>query len=116
MSAKTEISPPRLADRAALFAALGDETRLTLLAKLSSGRVQSISSLAADSRLTRQALTKHLHVLERAGLARCRRVGREARYVFQPKPIDEARRYLERVARQWDEALDRLKSFVEDGA
>ena len=105
----------RLSERAAVFAALGDATRLQLLAKLSSGRAQSISSLAAEADLTRQALTKHLRVLERAELARCRRVGRESRYEFRPKRVDEARRYLEQVGKDWDAALARFKAFVEQG-
>jgi len=100
--------------RAAIFAALGDETRLSVLARLANGEAQSISRLTTGTNLTRQAVTKHLRVLQGAGVVRCLRVGRESQFELEPKPIDEARRYLELVSRQWDEALARLKSFVED--
>jgi DNA-binding transcriptional ArsR family regulator len=100
--------------RAPVFAALGDETRLALVAKLCGGRPCSISQLTQGSRLTRQAITKHLRVLERAGLVRSVRAGRESRFEFDPQPMDGIREYLDRVSRQWDQALSRLKSFVED--
>lgn len=99
---------------APLFAALGDRTRLALLMKLSGGGARSIASLSTDTKLTRQAVTKHLHVLESAGLVRSARVGRESRFSYRPEPIAEARDYLDRVAAQWDDALSRLRAFVED--
>lgn len=99
---------------AAVFAALGDETRLGLLAKLTGGKPQSIARLTAGTRLTRQAVTKHLRVLEGAGVVRSARVGRESRFVLDPKPIDEVRTYLDGVSRQWDNALARLKALVEE--
>jgi len=102
-----------LKTRATVFAALGDETRLTVLAKLLSGEPQSIARLTEGTRLTRQAVTKHLHVLEGAGVVRSTRSGREALYELQPRPIEDARAYLDRIAQQWDDALNRLKSFVE---
>ena len=102
-----------LTRRAAVFAALGDETRLALIGHLSSGPPQSISRLAQGSTLTRQAITKHLRVLEGAGIVRSVRVGRENRFVFRPEPIDEIRAYLDRVSTHWDNALGRLKSLVE---
>ena len=95
------------------FAALGDQTRLALVAKLSDGRPYSISELTSGSRLTRQAITKHLRVLEGAGLVRHVRAGRERRFEFDPRPIHDLRRYLDSVSAQWDQALARLKSFVE---
>jgi DNA-binding transcriptional ArsR family regulator len=85
-----------------------------MLAKLANGRAQSISRLTIGSNLTRQAVTKHLRVLQGAGVVRCLRVGRESQFELEPKPIDEARAYLDHVSRQWDAALARLKSFVED--
>jgi DNA-binding transcriptional ArsR family regulator len=103
----------RLKDRAAVFAALGDETRLSLVGKLSQGEPQSISRLAKGSALTRQAVTKHLRVLEGAGVVRSVRAGRESLFAFRPEPLRELRSYLERVSDQWDDALARLKSFVE---
>jgi DNA-binding transcriptional ArsR family regulator len=105
--------PARAHDPAPIFAALGDRTRLSLLMTLSDGVTRSITMLSADSRLTRQAVTKHLRVLEGAGLVESVRQGRESRFVARPEPLDEARAYLDRVARQWDDALLRLKAFVE---
>ncbi len=99
---------------APIFAALGDATRLALVARLSSGEARSIAQLTERTRLTRQAITKHLHVLERAGIVRCVRRGRESRFEFDPEPIVGIREYLDFVSQQWDEALSRLKTFVED--
>jgi DNA-binding transcriptional ArsR family regulator len=104
--------------RAAVFAALGDETRLLLVAKLSDGQQYSISRLAESQRsgsaLTRQAITKHLRVLERARIVRCVRAGRESLFELDRKAIDEMKAYLERVSTHWDAALGRLRSFVEE--
>ena len=99
--------------QAPVFAALGDPTRLALLARLSAGSRFSIARLTQDSRLTRQAITKHLKVLEEAGLVRSARRGRESLFELEPRPLDEARQAIDRISRQWDEALARLKSFVE---
>jgi DNA-binding transcriptional ArsR family regulator len=92
---------------------LGDKTRLSLVAKLCRGRPHSISQLAEGSTLTRQAITKHLRVLERVGIVRSVRAGRESLFELDPQPIDELKRYLDSVSEQWDKALARLKSFVE---
>jgi DNA-binding transcriptional ArsR family regulator len=100
-------------DPAPVFAALGDRTRLSLLMTLSDGRTRSIAALSADTELTRQAVTKHLHVLEDAGLVSSVRVGRESRFAYRPEPITDARSYLDAVSAQWDDALSRLRSFVE---
>jgi DNA-binding transcriptional ArsR family regulator len=99
--------------RAAGFAALGDATRLGLLTTLAHGPPRSISELASHSRLTRQGLTRHLHTLEHAGLLQSRRVGRESLFEFCPEPLQELSVYLKEVSKDWDEALGRLKSFVE---
>ena len=99
--------------RAEIFAALGDATRLSVLDRLSRGTPQSIICLTAGTRLTRQAVTKHLRVLEAAGVVRSVRAGRESLFALEPKPIDDLRRYLETVSSQWDDALARLKAFVE---
>ena len=99
--------------QAPLFAALGDETRLSLIAKLSRGQPRSISQLTHGSKLTRQAITKHLRVLEGAGIVRGVRSGRESLFEFRPEPFEEVRKYLDLVSEQWDQALSRLKSFVE---
>ncbi len=100
--------------RAPVFAALGDETRLALVVRLSTGRPHSIAQLTQGSRLTRQAITKHLRALERVGIVHSVRVGRESRFQFDPQPIAGAQQYLEFVSQQWDQALSRLKSFVEE--
>ena len=101
------------AGRAALFAALGDETRLSLVGRLSGGPPQSISRLAEGSTLTRQAITKHLRVLQDAGIVHGIRLGRENLFEFRPEPFKELQSYLEQVSGQWEQALGRLKSFVE---
>jgi DNA-binding transcriptional ArsR family regulator len=99
---------------APVFSALGDETRLSLVAKLSNGQPHSISHLTEGSKLTRQAITKHLRVLESVGIVHAVRTGRESRFVLNPEPIEEVKEYLDLVSEQWDRALARLKSFVED--
>ncbi len=101
-------------EQAPVFAALGDETRLRLVAKLSHGQPRSIAQLTEGSALTRQAITKHLRVLEDAGIVHSVREGRENLFKFDPKSLRELRKYLDRVSEQWDDALARLKSFVEE--
>ncbi len=99
--------------RAPVFAALGDQTRLALIAKLCGGRRYSISRLTRGSKLTRQAITKHLRVLERVGMVHRIQKGRESLFEFDPEPIEETKKYLDFVSQQWDRVLSRLKSFVE---
>ena len=107
-------NPNRTAARQApVFAALGDETRLVLVSKLADGRAHSISRLTHGSRLTRQAITKHLRVLQEVGLVRCSRSGRESLFQLDPQPFADMREYLDFVSQQWDRALGRLKAFVE---
>jgi DNA-binding transcriptional ArsR family regulator len=103
-----------LRTRASVFAALGDETRLGLLARLTNGEPQSISHLTSGTRLTRQAVTKHLRVLEGAGVVHSVKTGRESRFALEPKTIIDAQTYLDQVSRQWDNALARLKALVEE--
>ena len=98
---------------APVFAALGDETRLALIAKLLRGQSRSISQLTEGSRLTRQAITKHLRVLERARIVRSVRRGRESLFEFDPEPVEGIKKYLGVVSGQWDQALARLKTYVE---
>ena len=100
--------------RALVFAALGDETRMLLVAKLCGGRPYSISQLTRGSKLTRQAITKHLRVLESAGIVHSVRAGRESLFEFDPQAIAGMKEYLDSVSEQWDQALARLKSFVEE--
>lgn len=99
--------------QAVVFAALGDETRLLLVAKLCEGRPYSIAQLTEGSKLTRQAITKHLRVLEDAGIVHSVHKGRESLFEFDPEPMDKLRAYLNRVSAEWDQALGRLKAFVE---
>jgi DNA-binding transcriptional ArsR family regulator len=99
---------------APVFAALGDETRLSLVRQLSAGEPRSISQLTEGFKLTRQAVTKHLRVLERAGIVHAVRAGRESLFEFDPASLEPVKNYLDRVSEQWDQALARLKSFVED--
>jgi DNA-binding transcriptional ArsR family regulator len=103
-----------LASMAPVFAALGDETRLEIVEKLCSGEPMSISELASGTTMTRQAVTKHLRVLARSGLAHDMKSGRERLWQAEPKRLDDARRSLEHIARQWDHALQNLKKLVEE--
>jgi DNA-binding transcriptional ArsR family regulator len=104
---------PRHRSHAPLFAALGDETRLALLAKLGNGQQRSISQLSKGSAATRQAITKHLRVLEHAHLVRCTHSGRERLYELDPLSVQSLKNYLDALSSQWDAALDRLRAFVE---
>jgi DNA-binding transcriptional ArsR family regulator len=106
------MSPNRGA--AALFAALGDTTRLSLLGRLSADGPLSITRLSEGTGVTRQAITRHLHALGHAGLVRDARRGRERVFALEPKRLEKARRYLDHVAAQWDAAAARLKAFVEE--
>jgi DNA-binding transcriptional ArsR family regulator len=104
-----------LAGAALLFAALGDPTRLALVQRLSDGGPASISMLAdAFHAMTRQGVTKHLHVLAEAGIIAGHRHGREHVWAINPARLAEARRRLDVIARGWDDALGRLKAHVED--
>jgi DNA-binding transcriptional ArsR family regulator len=100
---------------AGVFAALGDPTRLRLVALLCAGGAFSIAQLTTSTELSRQAVTKHLQVLSEAGVVRDLRRGRERLWHLEPARLDEARHSLELIGRQWEEALGRLKAFVERG-
>ena len=105
---------PHTKASATLFAALGDETRLRIVLRLARGKPVSITELAAGGQISRQAVTKHLHVLAGAGLARAARLGREQRWSLDQDQIERARAFLESVSERWDNALARLKSMVEE--
>jgi len=98
---------------ALIFAALGDETRLALVVRLSGAGPLSIVTLTDGTGVTRQAVTKHLHVLSDAGLVRDSWVGRERVWQLEPGSLRAARRSLDRISAEWDDALGRLKAFVE---
>jgi DNA-binding transcriptional ArsR family regulator len=113
MSPTRALGAAQVKDAVPVFAALGDETRLRIVARLSSGP-ESITRLCEDSRLTRQAVTKHLTVLSHAGVVRDKWVGRERVFSLEARRLADVRQYLDRISAQWDDALARLKSFVEE--
>lgn len=106
--------PPEQGQPASVFAALGDATRWNLVSRLSGSGPLPIARLAAGSGMTRQAITKHLHVLEAAGLARARRRGREQLWELTPEQIRNMQWNLDRIARSWDDAMTRLAAMVEE--
>jgi DNA-binding transcriptional ArsR family regulator len=108
-------SASRLAKAAPLFAALGDETRLRIVARLCNSGPESIAHLTEGASVSRQAITKHLRALEQSGLARSSRNGRERIWELRTKRLSEARQYLDQISQQWDAAIDRLRAFVEKG-
>ncbi len=114
MPTKNVLKESSLLNSAAIFAALGDETRLRLIIVLSGGEPVSTKQLTLGTGITRQAVTKHLLVLADAGLVRDVKVGRERQWKFEATQLEEARRSLDIIARQWDYALSKLKMAVED--
>jgi DNA-binding transcriptional ArsR family regulator len=115
MSARRRKAPAKasIPGSAVLFAALGDETRLLIVARLSVRGPLSIAGLTAGTGVTRQAVTKHLQVLSNVGLVHGRREGRESVWELEPEQLRAARQSLDRISAQWDEGLGRLKRFVE---
>jgi len=103
-----------LTNAAPVFAALGDATRLMVVARLCSGGPQSIARLSRDADVTRQAITKHLHALAQAGLVRGRRAGRERIWELETERLEVAHRCLDQISERWDAAIGRLKAFVEE--
>jgi DNA-binding transcriptional ArsR family regulator len=97
-----------------LFAALGDETRLRIVSRLCDGGPMSITRLTEGSSVTRQAITKHLMVMKGSGLVRGRRCGRESVWQLDQRRLEDARHYLDMISKQWDDALLRLRNFVEN--
>ena len=114
MSSRRHSGAAALKTRASVFAALGDETRLRLLARLSSQGPESIVALSARADVTRQAITKHLETLAEAGVVHGTRSGRERIWEIETRRIEKARRCLEDISDQWDAAMARLRAFVED--
>jgi len=113
MSGPRDSAARDLAQAAPVFAALGDGTRLSIITRLCTSGPQPIVRLSEGASISRQAITKHLHALENAGLVRSTREGRAQIYELQPKRLAQARRYLDQISDQWDEAIDRLKTLVE---
>jgi len=102
-----------LAGSAPIFAALGDETRLRLVSRLCDDGPTSIAGLAGGFNITRQAITKHLRVMQTSGLVRCTRHGRESIWQLERRRLEDVRRYLDMISKQWDDALERLRKLVE---
>ena len=107
------VRPEELAAAAPVFAALGDETRLGIVTRLCAQGPLSIARLTVGGGVTRQAVTKHLHVLAQAGLAHSSQMGRERIWELEPRPLLTARECLSQISKQWDEALTRLQRLVE---
>jgi DNA-binding transcriptional ArsR family regulator len=104
----------KLAGTAPLFAALGDETRLRIVGRLCEGGPMSIVRLTGGAAVSRQAITKHLRALEEVGLVRSSRDGRERIWELRTKRLAEIRQYLDQISTQWDDALARLRTLVEN--
>jgi DNA-binding transcriptional ArsR family regulator len=113
-SAESKPTGAKLTNAAPVFAALGDATRLRVVARLCVDGPQSITRLSDGAKVTRQAITKHLHALAGVGLVRGHRHGREVIWELQPEPLETAHRYLNQISEQWDAAIGRLRAFVED--
>lgn len=105
-----------LGEAAPIFAALGEKTRLQIVAQLCAGGPASIASLTAGTAVTRQAVTKHLRILAAVGLVRVLRAGRESSWELEPQKLAAARLGLELISQQWDATLERLREFVEEEA
>jgi len=106
------VTPP---DPAPLFAALGDSVRLAVVARLCKEGPLPTVALTQGAGVTRQGLTKHLNVLEQAGLVTSERLGRDRRWRMQAQRLTAAREYLDRISAEWDLRLERLRAFVEEG-
>jgi DNA-binding transcriptional ArsR family regulator len=104
----------KLSDAAPIFAALGDETRAGLVARLCVDGPLSITRLSKGSGVTRQAVTKQLRTLGKAGLVKETRRGRETIWELEPKRLEKAKRCLDQISDDWDAAIGRLKAFVEE--
>ena len=114
MSPRSRAAALKVTEAVPVFAALGDATRLSLLRRLSVDGPLSITRLSEGTGVTRQAITRHLHALGRAGLVRDARRGRERVFALDLKRLEKARQYLDQVAAEWDAAAARLKAFVEE--
>ena len=103
-------------DPGPVFAALADPTRRAILERVAATGDATPTALAADLPVTRQAVAKHVAVLEASGLVEIRRHGRERRVRLKPAALSAASRYLDQVARSWDDALGRLQAHLEEPA
>ncbi|MET0429060.1 MAG: helix-turn-helix transcriptional regulator [Microvirga sp.] len=107
--------PDGLGSAAPIFAALGDPIRLSIIGQLcESGPLPTVRLQGASRGVSRQGLTKHLRVLEDAGLVDSVRIGRDRQWRLQPRRIAMLRQHLEDVSAAWDGRIERLRAFVED--
>lgn len=113
MSRSSAATGQKLTEAAPVFAALGDPTRLRIVAQLCDAGPLPIVRLTHGANISRQAVTKHLFALSQAGLVRNERSGRENLWRFEPRRLADAQRYLDQISARWDEALGRLKALVE---
>lgn len=97
-----------------VFFALGDGTRLSVVRKLAAGGASSATTLSEGARVTRQAIVKHLQVLEGAGLVTHEKRGREVLYALDARRLEQARAFLDGISAGWDRALERLRRMVEE--
>jgi DNA-binding transcriptional ArsR family regulator len=114
MSRSRGAAAPKVPEAVPVFSALGDATRLRLLRRLSADGPLSITRLSEGTGVTRQAITRHLYTLGDAGLVRHARRGREQVWDLDVRRLEKAKQYLDQIAAQWDEAVDRLRALVED--
>jgi DNA-binding transcriptional ArsR family regulator len=115
MSRNPRAAAVKFGDAAPVFAALGEATRLALVARLCTEGPLSIARLSEGTSVTRQAITKHLNTLARAGLVHGVRSGRERIWELETRRLEKARRCLDQISDQWDQAIARLRAFVEEG-
>ncbi len=113
MTSSRSIGGGAFTGAAPIFAALGDRTRLKIVARLCGAGPLSIARLTEGGKVSRQAVTKHLQALERVGLARSSRIGRERLWELKARRLAEARHYLKEISTGWDAAIDRLRAHVE---
>jgi len=97
-----------------VFSALGDRTRLFVVGKLVAGGALSATALSDGAKVSRQAIAKHLRVLEGAGLATHEKRGREVLYSLEARRLEQARAFLDGVSAGWDRAIERLRRMVEE--
>ena len=114
MTRASTVAAAKLAEAAPVFAALGDDTRLHIVARLCGDGPLSIVQIADTAAVSRQAVTKHLRALQRAGLVRSDRAGRERIWELQPGKLAAVRDYLDAISAQWDQALRRMQALVEE--
>ena len=105
----------KINDTATVFAALGDPNRLAMVIRLCGDGPLPTVRLKEATNFSRQAVTKHLSLLEKCGLLTSERAGRDRLWKVQPHRLEETRKYLDKISAEWDSTLKRLQRFVEEG-